>query len=95
MPTAGQVQDPVMMQNQIELGDIVMIVNPVVYARRIEYGFYGTDKLGRHYNQAGHFMLTQTMEEAPQIAQAATQRVMTGGTISGAVSSPAGQAPSP
>lgn len=51
------------------LGETIYIVNPVVYARRVEYGFVGTDSLGRHYNQMGHHMVQQTMKELPEIAK--------------------------
>lgn len=50
-------------------GDVIYIVNPVSYARRIEYGFKGTDSLGRRYNQEGRGMVQQTVTELPQIAR--------------------------
>jgi hypothetical protein len=50
-------------------GDVVIIVNPTAYARRIEYGFTGEDSLGRYYNQPGHHMAQQTVAEMPAIAQ--------------------------
>lgn len=54
---------------QLEIGDIIYIVNPVRYARRIEYGFYGEDALGRTYNVEGRHMAEQTVTELPGIAQ--------------------------
>jgi hypothetical protein len=50
-------------------GQVIYIVNPVQYARRIEYGFVGTDALGRYYNQPGRGMMQQTIKELPQIAR--------------------------
>lgn len=58
-----------------QLGQTIIICNPVVYARRIEFGFIGTDALGRHYNEAGHGMMQQTIAEMPTIAERAEQRV--------------------
>lgn len=58
-----------------KIGETIYIVNHVVYARRVEYGFVGTDSLGRHYNQQGHHMVQQTMAELPQIIKKAVQEV--------------------
>lgn len=63
---------------QAILGDHIVILNPVVYARRIEYGFVGTDSRGRHFNQAGVGMLQQTIAELPGIANRAITRVIGG-----------------
>ena len=64
--------------SDLTLGQTIILLNPTVYARRVEYGFTGTDSLGRHFNQAGHFMMTQTIAELPKIAERATQRVLMG-----------------
>lgn len=58
-----------------QLGDVIHIVNPVPYALRVEFGFVGTDSLGRHYNQPGRGMVAQTLAEMPAIAEAAVKRV--------------------
>jgi hypothetical protein len=42
---------------------------------RVEFGFVGTDSLGRHYNQRGVGMLQQTLAEMPSIAVNAAARV--------------------
>lgn len=47
-------------------GNIEITTN-VEYMRRLEYGFVGTDSLGRHYDQTGHGMVAQTIVEAPEI----------------------------
>ena len=60
---------------QLRAGDWFTIMNPAVYAARIEYGFVGTDSLGRHYDQKGAGMMTQTISELPKIALAAIARV--------------------
>lgn len=49
--------------------DHIAIVTNVEYARRINYGFVGTDSLGRHYDQVGVHMVEQALNEAPEIAQ--------------------------
>jgi hypothetical protein len=64
--------------SQLTLDTPFYIVNPTVYAARIEYGFVGEDSLGRHYNQKGRHMMEQTINEMPMIAQIATQWVIDG-----------------
>lgn len=39
----------------LELGDTFFAGWTAEYAMRMEYGFVGTDKLGRTYNQSGNF----------------------------------------
>ena len=79
-PVAGRVPNPQNAIIQSEVGDVLMIVNPTVYARRIEFGYTGEDSLGRYFNQPGRHMMQQTISEMPQIAQRALARVSTGGT---------------
>ena len=64
----------------LHFGESVLVVNPAVYARRVEFGFHGQDSLGRHYNQAARGMLQQAVMELPSIARQAAQRVTTDGT---------------
>lgn len=71
-PVAGAVADASKAIATIKAGDIVTIINPTRYARRIEYGFVGADSLGRTYHQQGHHMMTQTIAELPSIAQHVT-----------------------
>ncbi len=78
VPAEGQVSNPDEVIAQLHYGDKVAIVNPVVYAARIEYGFVGTDSLGRHYDEKGRGMMQQTVALLPQIARHATRRVMEG-----------------
>lgn len=52
----------------IEIGDVYFVTNGAVYAMRLEFGFVGIDKLGRHYNQAGFAMVRSTLARADQIA---------------------------
>jgi hypothetical protein len=75
VPIAGRVPDPAMALRDVKAGDIVTIVNPTVYARRIEYGFVGEDSLGRNYHQQGHHMMGQTIAEMPQIEREVAQRL--------------------
>jgi Bacteriophage HK97-gp10, putative tail-component len=47
------------------------------YARRIEYGFIGTDKLGRHYHQAAQpYMRPARDIVGPQAVEAIKQSVL-------------------
>ena len=75
-PIAGRPVDSDLIINQLRLGDRLVILNPVVYAARVEYGFVGTDSLGRTYNQIGRGMMQQTIAETPRLAREATDRVM-------------------
>lgn len=52
MPGAGA-QAPELVLLTVKVGDTVWVGWTAVYAMRIEYGFQGTDSLGRTYNQAG------------------------------------------
>jgi hypothetical protein len=61
-----------------KMGDRLLIMNPAVYARRVEFGFVGQDSRGRFYNQPGRGMMQQTITEMPQIAQRAVQRITRG-----------------
>lgn len=61
---------------RLRLGDRLIVLNPVEYAMRIEFGFTGEDSLGRYFNQAGRGMVQQTVLEVPAIAVKATLRVI-------------------
>lgn len=74
-PIAGRVQPPEAVIMSARIGDVIVILNPTIYARRIEYGFVGEDSLGRHFHQQGVHMVAQTMAEAPAIFDAAVARV--------------------
>jgi hypothetical protein len=68
MPIAGAVPDPQTALAGLTPRDRIMIVNPTIYARRIEYGFVGEDSAGRHFHQQGRHMMTQALAELPAIA---------------------------
>ncbi len=53
--------------SRAKIGADILVLNPAAYARRIEYGFMGTDSRGRTYHQAPRGMVAQTLTEAPQI----------------------------
>lgn len=74
-PVAGRAPPAGDAISRVEVGQVLTILNPVVYARRIEYGFVGEDSLGRRYNQPGRHMVAQTLAEMPEIAAAALQRL--------------------
>lgn len=44
-------------------GDVFYYVNNAEYAMRQNYGFTGTDALGRHYNQQGKFFVQKTLAQ--------------------------------
>lgn len=74
-PVAGRVPDAMYAIASARVGDVLIILNPTVYARRIEYGFVGEDNAGRHYHQQGAHMVQQTMTELPEIARRAVARL--------------------
>jgi len=78
VPVAGRVPDPAQVIAQIKAGDRVTIVNPVVYAMRIEFGFVGEDSLGRQWDQPGRGMVQKTLAAMPEIARRAVARVAEG-----------------
>lgn len=41
------------------------------YGPRLEWGFYGTDSLGRHYDEAGYGFMQATLYDSALTAQAA------------------------
>jgi hypothetical protein len=59
----------------LQLGDVYRANNGAAYAMRIEFGFVGTDSLGRKYNQQPRAFVRGTLDRAPMIAQAAAARV--------------------
>lgn len=44
--------------NNMQMGDVVTFTYDSPYGPRIEFGFRGTDSLGRTYNQAGRLFMT-------------------------------------
>ena len=76
-PVAGRTPPADNAIDRAKVGQVIIILNPVIYARRIEYGFVGEDSLGRYYNQSGRHMVAQTLAEIQPIAEAALRRVLT------------------
>jgi len=62
----------------LTLGDTYYLVNTAAYAARIEYGFFGKDKLGRNINQAGRGFIRGVVAQLDQIAKGTAQRVASG-----------------
>ena len=57
------------------IGEVVVITNPVPYARAVEYGRQIQRKDGGITHIQGRGMLQQTISEMPQIAERAVRRV--------------------
>lgn len=51
------------------------IAYKAIYAARVNYGFVGTDSLGRSYNQAGRAFLEANIARFPQVVQKAVARL--------------------
>lgn len=59
------------------LGSAVYLGFQAAYAPRMNYGFVGTDSLGRVYNQAGFGFVDAVAQRWPQIVAAAEATVRT------------------
>lgn len=55
---------------EIKPGDTVYIGYTAKYARRLNYGFVGTDSLGRTYNQSGYGFVEAAAAKWPAIVAA-------------------------
>lgn len=62
-----------------QLGDTLVILNPVVYARRVETGWTIQRKDGGVTTIEGRGMVAQTVAELPRIADGALARIVRGG----------------
>ncbi|MEY9719764.1 hypothetical protein ABIA22_002254 [Sinorhizobium fredii] len=60
-----------------EIGDTIYLGFQAAYALRMEYGYVGTDSLGRTYNQKGYGFVEATAQRWPQIVKEAEAKVMT------------------
>jgi hypothetical protein len=57
------------------LGRTFYLQNTTAYGMRLEYGFVGTDSLGRQYNQAPRGFVRRTVEEWDSIVAEQAQKV--------------------
>ncbi len=57
------------------LGSTIYIGSQAAYAARMNYGFVGTDSLGRSYNQKGYGFLDAAQQRWPQIVKEAEAKV--------------------
>ena len=73
MPS-GSSAPPELMFATMRVGDTVTVGWTVAYARRMEFGFFGPDKLGRVYSQPGNHFLTTAVQQWPQIVDKATEQ---------------------
>lgn len=58
----------------MELGDVFFGGWKAEYAMRMEYGFVGTDSLGRTYNQQGNYFANSAAEQWQQIVAMNAQK---------------------
>lgn len=58
-----------------ELGGTIYLGFQAAYAARMNYGFVGTDSLGRVYNQAGFGFVDAVAQRWPQIVAASEVRI--------------------
>ena len=64
----------------LKLNQPVWLGYIMVYARRINSGFVGADKLGRVYNQAGNYFVEGAIAAWPQLVAQAAKEVESGAT---------------
>lgn len=53
----------------INLGETAVFIWDIEYAMRVNYGFMGTDALGRTYNQKGWHFATRAVEKWPEFVK--------------------------
>lgn len=61
--------------SQLKYGDTYYLSNGAAYALRVEYGFVGSDSLGRYYNQTPRAFVRGVMGKAQKIAAKTARRV--------------------
>lgn len=74
MPTPSSDPVPIALL-QAQIGGSVWIGWTAAYARRMEYGFFDTDSLGREYMQPGKAFLRGAVQNWQQIVDAVTIEV--------------------
>ena len=62
----------------LTIGDIYYLVNTAVYAARMEYGFFGKDKLGRNIHQEPRGFVRGVLARVNQIGRETATRVASG-----------------
>lgn len=60
---------------QVKLGDRVQFLYGATYARRLNNGFFGADRLGRVYSQPGRFWIERVGARYRSIMRAAASRL--------------------
>ena len=65
----------------LQLGQVFYLGNTASYAARVNWGFVGTDSLGRHYNQAGRYWVEGVINDAPRIAKEVAEQIASGKTF--------------
>jgi hypothetical protein len=64
----------------LKMSEPVWLGYQAIYARRINSGFVGADKLGRVYNTAGNYFVEGAIAQWPQIVAQAAKEVESGAT---------------
>jgi hypothetical protein len=54
---------------RLKIGQIMRFAWTAEHAPRIEYGFKGTDSLGRYYNQAGRYFVGHNAAKFPEFVE--------------------------
>lgn len=80
---------PESITQHMQLGETYNLTNSQPYAFRIEYGFVGSDSLGRHYHQTGHYMVNNAAAKWDYYVELAVEEVLSGaGPIGGVEEAP-------
>lgn len=53
--------------SNLKLGDAITVLYLANYAQRVNYGFVGTDSLGRKYNQSGRLFVDLAAQQWPAV----------------------------
>lgn len=68
-PVATGSDSYIIAANRAKVGQRLTFRWVAKYAKRIEFGFTGTDSAGRSYNQAGRFFVTRAIQAWPSIVR--------------------------
>ena len=71
-------QDVGLVTAGLRLDQTIWLGYQAIYARRLNYGFVGQDRLGRNYNQAGAHFVEGAIAEWPSIVASAVAKIKAG-----------------
>lgn len=74
-PMTGNAAEIEALIANMKIGDTLYFGFTAVYAMRQNYGFAGTDSLGRNYNQQGRYFVELAVQQWPQLVEKYQRRL--------------------